>query len=73
MKNLETIDDMLNLLPKELYAGGLYMHYYLGGMWCCGYDKSVHHTCDNDLKVALCDLLKELKEIGYYEILDSER
>lgn len=65
MGNLETIDDILNQLPKALYDGGLYMHYYMGGMWNCGYDKSVHHTADNDLKVALYDLLMKLKEIGY--------
>lgn len=73
MVNFETIDDILNQLPKTLYNGGLYMGYYMGGMWNCGYDKSVFHTADKDLKVALCDLLKELKESGYYEILDSER
>lgn len=65
MENLETIDDILNQLPKEIYNDGLYMHYYLGGMWSCGYDKSVFHTADKDLKVALYDLLKKLKEIGY--------
>lgn len=65
MENFETIDDILNQLPKGLYSGGLYIRYDFNGYWYCGYEKSVHHTCDDDLKVALCDLLKKLKEIGY--------
>lgn len=65
MENLETIDDILNQLPKALYSGGLYMKYDFNGFWYCGYDKSVYHTCDHDLKVALYDLLMNLKENGY--------
>lgn len=72
MKNFETVDDILNQLPKALYGGGLYMNYEMNGWWHCGYKNSVYHSGDKYLKVALCDLLKELKESGYYEILDSK-
>lgn len=73
MENLEIIDDILKQLPKALYSGGLYMNYDLNGFWYCGYDKSVHHATDRDLKVALYNLLVKLKENGYYETLDSKR
>lgn len=65
MENFETIDDILNQLPKALYGGGLYMNYEMNGWWYCGYRNSVHHTADKYLKVALYDLLIKLKEIGY--------
>ena len=65
MENFETIDDILNQLPKALYSGGLYMDYNMNGLWYCGYNKSVYHSCDNELKVALYDLLMKLKENGY--------
>lgn len=65
MENPETIDDILNQLPKALYSGGLYIRYDFNGYWYCGYEKSVYHICDRDLKVALYDLLMKLKENEY--------
>ena len=65
MENFETIDNILNQLPKALYSGGLYMNYDMNGLWYCGYNKSVFNTADNDLKIALCNLLAKLKEVGY--------
>lgn len=65
MENFETIEDILNQLPKSLYNGGLYMNYDMNELWYCGYKNSVYHSCDNNLKVALYNLLKKLKENGY--------
>lgn len=61
---METLEQLLNKLPTSLYKGGLYMKHG-NGIWYVGYEESVHHTSDKDLRVALSVFCVKLKTFGY--------
>lgn len=61
---METLEQLLSKLPTSLYKGGLYMK-HCNGFWYVGYEESVHHTSDKDLRVALSVLYDKLKTFGY--------